>query len=78
MSCQIIRTNDAPPSPATCSQAVKAAGLIFVPASADPLLLLRLPLAQISCSEGSRFPAQTRGGTSIRAATEDLGGEYNE
>jgi Endoribonuclease L-PSP len=30
MSRQVIRTNNAPPSPATYSQAVKAAGLIFV------------------------------------------------
>ena len=33
MSRQIICTNNAPPSPATYSQAVKAAGLIFVSAS---------------------------------------------
>ena len=30
MPRQIIRTTDAPPSPATYSQAVKAAGLVFV------------------------------------------------
>ncbi len=30
MSRQVIRTNNAPPTPATYSQAVKAAGLIFV------------------------------------------------
>lgn len=30
MSRQVIRTSNAPPSPATYSQAVKAAGLIFV------------------------------------------------
>ena len=30
MSRQVIRTNNAPPAPATYSQAVKAAGLIFV------------------------------------------------